>query len=336
MSKRLIEFILPDSEMSTVKDLFKELDLNVFWLEQVLENKIKVRFLINQDKSEAVLDRIEEKFAQDKGFNLFIFSLEASLPKEQVDDVKGGDDEKHQKKQEETSRISREELYEETEKGAQVNATYIMLIVLSTVIAAVGIAVEETIPIIGAAMIAPLLGPNVAFSLAVVLNDFKLMKKSAVALIVGLGITLILSIIIGIVIKFSFPDDFITSGTIAAGFRTIVVALSAGIAGALAFSTGASSIMVGVVVAVALLPPLVRLGLVIGEEQWASVWQAFLLVMVNLVCINLACVVTFFFQGVRPVYKGQEDGAKKTSVLGITVWLFLLILFAVLIFFSRW
>jgi uncharacterized membrane protein len=58
-------------------------------------------------------------------------------------------------------------------------------------------------------------------------------------------------------------------------------------------------------VAVALLPPLVTLRLLLGSGNWRLAEGAALLFLINITCINLAGVVTFLAQGVRPRLVGS-------------------------------
>ena len=80
----------------------------------------------------------------------------------------------------------------------------------------------------------------------------------------------------------------------------VVLALVAGVAGALAFTTGIHTPLVGVMVAVALLPPLVAVGLLSGAGAWQPAFGAALLFWANLICINLAGVATFLAHGIQP------------------------------------
>jgi uncharacterized membrane protein len=83
-------------------------------------------------------------------------------------------------------------------------------------------------------------------------------------------------------------------------------------------------------VAVALLPPLVTLGMLFGSGHWDLAAGALLLFLINLICVNLAGVVTFIAQGIRPLTWWEADRAKKAARFAIIVWTSLL--FALVIF----
>jgi uncharacterized membrane protein len=88
-------------------------------------------------------------------------------------------------------------------------------------------------------------------------------------------------------------------------------------------------------VAVALLPPLVTLGMLMGAGRWDMALGALLLLLVNLICINLAGVVTFLARGIRPLTWWEEKRAKKATKRAIAVWTILLLLLVLVIFVSQ-
>ena len=104
----------------------------------------------------------------------------------------------------------------------------------------------------------------------------------------------------------------------------IAVALASGCAGALAFTTGVSAALIGVMVAVALLPPLVAFGLLLGGGHPALAMGALSLFLVNLICVNLAGVTTFLVQGIHPATWWEKDRAVKATRIAIGLWVVLL------------
>jgi uncharacterized hydrophobic protein (TIGR00341 family) len=119
------------------------------------------------------------------------------------------------------------------------------------------------------------------------------------------------------------------------GLSDVVLALAAGCAGALAFTTGVSAIMVGVMVAVALLPPMVTFGLLLGGGQLKLAMGALSLLAANLICLNLAAVLTFMAQGIRPATWWEKDRAKKATRIAVVLWMTLLVVLVGLILLLR-
>lgn len=108
-------------------------------------------------------------------------------------------------------------------------------------------------------VIAPLLGPNMGLSLATVLKDRDLARISITSIMIGIVIAIVVSFIIGVIVHFDPSITAITLRTdVAVG--TIFLAFASGIAGSVAFTSDISSALIGVMVAVALLPPLVVFG----------------------------------------------------------------------------
>ena len=116
-----------------------------------------------------------------------------------------------------------------------------------------------------------------------------------------------------------------------ANFSDIILALASGCAGVLAFTTGLSSAVIGVMVAVALLPPLTVCGLLLGTGQIKEAIGALLLFITNIICINLAGVITFLFQGVSPRAWWEADKAKISTRKALAIWSIILAVLVVTI-----
>jgi len=80
-------------------------------------------------------------------------------------------------------------------------------------------------------------------------------------------------------------------------------------------------VLVGVMVAVALLPPTATLGLMVGAGQINLAFGAGLLLAVNVVCVNLAAKVVFLFRGVRPRTWLEKRKARQSMMAYIIFWL---------------
>ena len=197
------------------------------------------------------------------------------------------------------------------------------MVALSTVVAAIGLNDNSVAVIIGAMVIAPLLGPNVALSLGITLGDLSLLRQGLLTALAGIAAALVLSVIIGVLLNVDPTLSEMASRT-RVGLGDIVVALASGSAGALAFTTGVSATLIGVMVAVALLPPLVTSGLLLGGGHPALAIGAFSLFLVNLICVNLAGVTTFLLQGIKPTSWWEKDRAVKATRIAIALSVVLL------------
>ena len=144
-----------------------------------------------------------------------------------------------------------------------------------------------------------------------------------------------LTVSIGIGLTFQFDP---TVGQIAGRSQItlahVVVAASAGAAGAIAVTTGVSAAMVGVMVAVALVPPLVAVGLLLGAGEYAAASAAGLMLVTNIVCVNLAAVVVMLLQGILPNRWYEADRAKRAIWVALVMWTTLTLILAGLIWYA--
>ena len=202
--------------------------------------------------------------------------------------------------------------------------------ILSTIVVAIGLQTNNVAVIIGAMVIAPFLGPNVALALSTCLADRKLGENALKTLSGGIFIVIFLSLCLGYFFETDVYIPEISSRT-QVHLLDIVLALASGCAGVLAFTTGASSAVIGVMVAVALLPPLTVCGLLLGAGNYHDSMGALLLFFTNIICINLAGVATFLGQGVSPRVWWQANKAKKATRKALLLWSISLGLLAMII-----
>ena len=108
--------------------------------------------------------------------------VSATLPRidsstdEPPDDAAG---KRHDDSRARTERISRQELYTSISGSAKLSKVYLAMILLSSIVAAIGVLRGNLAIIIGAMVIAPLLGPNVALAFATTLGDGALIRKAS-------------------------------------------------------------------------------------------------------------------------------------------------------------
>ena len=87
-----------------------------------------------------------------------------------------------------------------------------------------------------------------------------------------------------------------------------------GFAGVISILSGHGSTLVGVMVAAALLPPLIRSGLLLGGADYKNALNSFLIFSTNIVCLNIAGIITFYLAGIRPRRWWGKETAKKNPV----------------------
>ena len=245
MALRLIELIIPEDQSKYVQELLKDYQAVGIWYENLLENKILVRVLLQAEHTEKVMDIFEQHFSIFDDFRIMLFPIEASLPRpepqEETPPPSEAESTPEQPEESNADRISREELYADIADSAKITKVFLIMVALSSVVAAIGLLRGNVSVIIGAMVIAPLIGPNVALSLATTLGDIDLSRNALRTNIAGILVTLLISVAIGSIFHIDPASPEIASRT-AVGIGDIILALSAGCAGALAFTTGISTI----------------------------------------------------------------------------------------------
>ncbi len=336
MALRLIEVFLPADEKTRFDQILKDHKILGSWQEGLAEGKILIKLLLPAEETGEVLDLMEKHFASVEGFRVILLAVEASIPRPQPEEETKAEAQQQDegKPGNKVAGISREELYADIEETAKLSWIFIVLVILSSIVAAIGMLKGNVVAIIGAMVIAPLLGPNVALSLATTLGDVSLAKRAAKSNAAGMVVALVLSFLLGWFMQLDPKVPEILSRT-QVGLGDVILALAAGSAAALSLTTGLVSALIGVMVAVALLPPLVTLGMLAGAGRWDMAIGALLLLLVNLICINLAGVVTFLARGIRPLTWWEEKRAKKATRRAIAAWTVLLLLLVLVILVSQ-
>lgn len=332
----MIEIYLQGSGGDLVEEVLEDHPLIGLWHQETSDDLSIVKVLLHADKTEAVLDELDRHFAQSGGFRTVLIPVEATLPRPEIPEKEAVDEEPHEDKKPKIkgSRIGREELYTDVEETARLSWVFVTMIVLSTIVATIGLLKDSVAIIIGAMVIAPLLGPNVALALATALGDSDLARRSAKSNLIGVLIALGISVSAGYLFTIDPAVPEILART-RVDLGDILLALASGSAGALAFTTGVTASLIGVMVAVALLPPLVTTGLMLGSGHYELAMGASLLLGTNVICVNLAGVITFLAQQVRPNSWWETNKAKRATRIAITVWTLLLLVLASIIVMSR-
>lgn len=335
MPLRLLEVVLPVDQVAAVDAMFQEKPVVNIWYDQLSEQQVLLKILAQAEETEHLMDLLAQRFGSEPWFRLVLLPVTASLPRvEEPAAVPAGEAEPQESEKKKPERISREELYTNIQEMASLTRVYLGMVLLSTVVAAAGLLNDNVAVIIGAMVIAPLLGPIIAQAMATTLGDFDLARLAVRTNLTGLSLALLLSISLGLLLTVSPYGPEIAART-NIGLGDIAVALASGGAGALAFTAGAPTVLVGVMVAVALLPPLATLGLLLGSGYLLPALGAGLLLVTNIICVNLAAVVVFWLQGVRPTTWWEEKKARRATMISISACLGLLAILVLAVLLAR-
>ncbi len=216
------------------------------------------------------------------------------------------------------------DLFISLREDAKVQPTYLVLMLLSTLLATIGLYQSSSAVVIGAMLLAPLMAPIVSLAMGLLRYDTKLTKTSIITICVGIIIALTAAMLISLL----FPHKPITlemQARINPSLLDLAVAIVAGCAGAYTKShREILQSLAGVSIAVALVPPLAVAGIGLGMGDFIFFSQAFLLFLTNLIGITLVATITFRVLGYSPAVQNKYGIALVTLILvGISIPLYL-------------
>ena len=216
-----------------------------------------------------------------------------------------------------------DKLFIEGPQTARRLTNFFALLLFATVIATYGVLSNSTATVIGAMIVAPLMGPIMATTAAVIMGSTPRALR-AIALVVAGIVTVIIS---SFLLSWVVPDvtiSFTSNGEIASrinpGLYALLTALGAGAAGA--FITSRAEIadsMGGVAIAISLVPPLCVVGISLQQGQLGAAAGALLLFMTNFLAILLAGGVVLLIVGLGKTAVSQEHARVRRRGLALFV-----------------
>ncbi|WP_427981385.1 TIGR00341 family protein [Agarivorans sp.] len=198
------------------------------------------------------------------------------------------------------------ELYQLLRDNARITPAFITLMILSTLLATIGLYASSAPVIIGAMILAPLMAPIISLSMALTRQDPSLTTASSFTLVVGLCVALVFAT----GASFIIPMELITpeiAARMSPNLLDLGVAIISGIAGAYAHARiDAAKSLAGVAIAVALVPPLAVTGIGLGWLDLSVARGAFLLFLTNLAGIVFSAAVCFLALGFAPFTRAKK------------------------------
>ncbi len=303
------------------------------WADSAPGEQGRLRLLVDADRVEGLLEELETRFGDREGFRIMLLPVEAALPRPEETE----DDGDHPGEEDEDGgatrgRVSREELHARLSDSAETDGVYLILTALSALVCGFGLLTDEVAVVIGAMVIAPLLGPVIALGLATTLADLTLGSRAVLTSAAGLVAALLVSVAMGALVGVDPTLPGIAART-EVELADLGLAVAAGAAGTLAFTAGTAEAVIGVMVAVALVPPLVTGGLLLGAGRPGLAMGGFILTATNLVGLNLSSVATFLLHGLRPTRWWEAQRARKATRLALAAWTLLTLILGSLIWF---
>jgi len=236
--------------------------------------------------------------------------------------------------EEDSDRIAREELVAAAQDLVPSMQNYVVLTVVSAVIATAGLLLDSPAVVVGSMVIAPLIGPAMATSVGTVVVDDEMFARGVKLQVLGVLLSIASAAVfawLGRTVHLVPPFTDVTAipevqERLSPDFLSLAVAIGAGVAGSLSLTAGVSSALVGVMIAVALIPPAATVGIGIAWGRPMVSVGSSVLVLVNLLSINLAALVVLRYSGYRPNRWFQLDEARgatirRVGVLAVTILL---------------
>lgn len=181
-------------------------------------------------------------------------------------------------------------------RSAEPSGNYITLLFLSGVISTMGLLAGSTATIIGAMIVAPLMGPITGIAFALSVGNRRLLKRSGMSLLIGCLLTVATAYVFASTFDLNNLNPEITS-RIRPTLIDLVIALAAGAAGAFAKTRrGVADALPGVAIAVALVPPLSVIGIGLALPSDTVTFGSTVLFVTNLVGIVFSGVLVFVWQ----------------------------------------
>jgi uncharacterized hydrophobic protein (TIGR00271 family) len=200
---------------------------------------------------------------------------------------------------------------------------FFALLTFATVIATYGVLSGSTATVIGAMIVAPLMGPIMATTAGVVMGSATRVVRATILVIAGVALVITLSFFLAMLVPdvtISFTSNGEITSRINPGLYALVTALGAGAAGAYIISRAEiADSMGGVAIAISLVPPLCVVGISLQQGRWEAAGGAMLLFMTNLFAILLAGGITLLASGLGKLAATQEQTSLRKKGLVVFV-----------------
>ncbi len=205
-------------------------------------------------------------------------------------------------------------------RAAVPSVSFCVLSTLSCAISTFGLLAGSTATVIGAMIVAPLMGPVIAMAYAIAVANRRLFRRSALTVLCGILMTVFISLVIAKVTGLQVMNPEISSRT-QPTLLDLGVAMAAGAAGAYANSRRRiADALPGVAIAVALVPPLSVVGIGFAQGDQQTGLGAFVLFITNLIGIVFSGSLVFLLQRY-----GSIQRAKQGLFFGVIMLAFLML-----------
>jgi uncharacterized hydrophobic protein (TIGR00271 family) len=204
--------------------------------------------------------------------------------------------------------VNHESVIKDIAQETSLSVQYFVMLTLANLIALSGLITNSVPVIIGAMLISPLMGPLLSFGFAFITGDRTIWRRSIKKISISVGVTLIIAAFAAMLspLKEITPEILIRTRP---NLYDLMIAFLSGIAGSAALCTKRNylTIVPGVAIATAVIPPLSVAGFGAGIGNFTIISGGFFLFFTNFVAIVIATCIVFFFYGFRPRMVTEMD-----------------------------
>ena len=183
----------------------------------------------------------------------------------------------------ESTRLER--MHASYKEDAQLDEVFVILTIGASMIATLGLQANSAAVVIGAMVVAPWILPLRASAFAVLIGDIRLLRDGLLTLLAGVIITIVLSALLGEIANLPRLGSEVLDRTSPTLLDLGIALVAGGIAIYAKLRRDAVSSLAGTAIAVALVPPVCVMGLLLSYQNWADAYGAGLLFATNLLGI---------------------------------------------------
>lgn len=310
---RLVQVLIPRGRREAVLHALDEAGIDYALSEEVgrAEYEAHVSFPLPTSAVEPVLSRLRDAGVEEDGFTV-VLSAETVVSK---------NFERLRRNYTDLA-LSRPELVARAEEMAPALSTFVVMTIVSAVVATTGLLSNSAAVIIGAMIIAPVMGPAISAAVGSVLYEPKLFRRGVGLQLFGVALAIVSALAFSVLVKETLlvPPGFDPLSVpqvqerLAPNVLSLVLAIGAGVAAVFSLTRGVSSVLVGAMIAVALVPPAATVGIGIAWNEPLAVFEAGTLLLVNVLAVNLVALGILWVSGYRPVVADRVGTARKTTI----------------------
>lgn len=325
---RLVQVLVSEEKQGAIVDILDEEGIDFVLTEEASDRDLSsvISFPLPTPAVEPILSQLREVQTEEDSY--VIVTEAETVVSRQFEELESRYERGDPK---DTTRIAREELFKRAEDMSPAHRTFLLLTTISSVVATTGLLLDSAAVVVGSMVIAPLLGPAIGTGVGTVLDNENLfregVKQQAIGLVAAVAAATLFTLFVQATNLVPPGTDILAiseiSSRVSPDLLTLVIAIGAGVAGAWSLTAGSSEVLVGVMVAAALVPPLGVVGIGIAYGMPIVALSASVSVLVNVCAINIAGLGVFWYKGYRPTTWDKENRASRETRRRILVFILL-------------